>query len=153
MTDVVDSTTRSKIMAGIRSKNTRPELLVRKALFAAGFRFRLQRKELPGSPDIVMPGRRVAIFVHGCFWHMHEGCRFSKLPETRAGFWKLKLEGNVIRDQKCLAALEALGWRVLVVWECATRDKDVLNVLPRTLAGWIDGETVRGELSGGSKSA
>lgn len=112
-------------MARIRVKDTKPEMLVRKALFAAGFRFRLHRTDLPGAPDIVLPGRKLAIFVHGCFWHWHKACRFFKLPTSNTEFWRTKLERNVERDTRCILALRAAGWRVLVVWECATRDKTV----------------------------
>ena len=153
MADVVDRQTRSRMMSGIRGKDTRPEMLVRRALFAAGFRFRLHRADLPGSPDIVLPGRRVAVFVHGCFWHMHAGCRFAKLPSTRPGFWKVKLEGNVARDRRAVEALVGSGWRVLVIWECATRGKGALGPLGEALAEWIGGGAVSGELPSGSTGA
>lgn len=136
------------MMSGIRGKNTRPEIIVRKNLFAAGFRFRLHRRDLPGAPDIVMPGRRVAIFVHGCFWHHHEGCRYAKLPATRPAFWKDKLEGNAERDSRAIDALLDLGWRVLVVWGCAVREKGTSSTLQNDLARWINGKAVRGEISG-----
>lgn len=153
MADVVDRETRKRMMSGIRGKDTRPEMLVRRALFAAGFRFRLHRADLPGSPDIVLPGRRVAIFVHGCFWHMHQGCRLARLPATRPEFWRDKLEGNVARDRWAVEALAADGWRVLVVWECATRGKGALGSLGEVLAEWIGGGAVSGELTGGSIGA
>ena len=117
-------------MSGIRGKNTKPELLARRALFAAGYRFRLHRRDLPGAPDIVLPGRKVAVFAHGCFWHMHVGCKNAKLPSTRTEFWRGKLEGNVARDRRAIEALLADGWRVLTVWECATRDAICLAALP-----------------------
>jgi len=135
-------------MSGIRGKNTGPELAVRRALFAAGFRFRLHRRDLPGAPDIVLPGRRVALFVHGCFWHRHGGCRFAKLPSTRPEFWKAKLEGNAERDRGAVEALLADGWRVLTVWECAIRDRAVLATLPVALAEWIRGRAPTGEIRG-----
>ena len=153
MADVVDRETRSRMMSGIRGKDTRPEMLVRRSLFAAGFRFRLHRGDLPGAPDIVLPGRRVAIFVHGCFWHMHVGCRFATLPATRPEFWRAKLEGNVVRDRKAIESLMDSGWQVLVVWECATRGKEALEALSKVLAEWIGGRAVSGEMSGGSTSA
>lgn len=136
------------MMSGIRGKNTRPEIIIRKHLFAAGFRFRLHRRDLPGAPDIVMPGRRVAVFVHGCFWHLHEGCRFAKLPGTRSEFWKEKLEGNAARDIRVIDALLEQGWRVLVVWECAVRDEKSLGDLRGSLARWVNGKKVRGAISG-----
>jgi DNA mismatch endonuclease (patch repair protein) len=108
---------------------------------------------LPGVPDIVLPGRRVAIFVHGCFWHMHAGCRFSKLPATRPAFWKAKLEGNVARDKRAVETLADSGWRVLVVWECATRGKGTLGPLSEALTEWIGGGAVSGELLGASRGA
>lgn len=135
-------------MSGIGGKNTKPELLVRKALFAAGFRFRLHRKDLPGRPDIVLPGRRVVVFVHGCFWHAHQGCRYAKSPATRREFWEAKLASNVERDRRATKALLSAGWRVLVVWECATRSSGVLEKLSELLTRWIEGAELNGELSG-----
>lgn len=134
-------------MSGIRGKNTKPEMIVRRALFAAGYRFRLHRRDLPGTPDIVLPGRKVAIFAHGCFWHMHSGCNNAKVPSTRPEFWRDKLQGNVVRDMRAIDALLADGWRVLTVWECATRDQAVLDRLSESLAQWIDGREQRGEIS------
>lgn len=126
-------------MSGIRGKNTQPELLVRRALFASGYRFRLHRRDLPGAPDVVLPGRKVAIFAHGCFWHMHAGCKNAKLPATRPEFWRGKLEGNVQRDRRAIELLVADGWRVLTVWECATRDPITLARLSESLSRWIEG--------------
>lgn len=151
MADVVDTVTRSRMMSGIRGKDTRPEMVVRRGLFAAGFRFRLHRRDLPGAPDIVLPGRKVAVFVHGCFWHRHKGCRYSKLPATRPEFWKAKLDGNVARDQRAVEALQSMGWRVLIVWECAVRDSVVSATLSETLSEWIRGGASFGEVSGGAR--
>jgi len=103
VTDVVDPETRSRMMSGIGGQNTKPEIVVRKALFAAGFRFRLHRKDLPGRPDVVLPGWRVAVFVHGCFWHAHRGCRYAKMPASRREFWEAKLATNVERDRRVRA--------------------------------------------------
>lgn len=125
-------------MSGIRGKNTKPEMVVRRALFAAGYRFRLHRRDLPGAPDVVLPGRKVAIFAHGCFWHMHVGCKNAKLPTTRPEFWRGKLEGNVERDRRAIAALRSDGWRVLIVWECATRDPASLAAMSESLSQWIE---------------
>lgn len=133
-------------MSGIRGKNTKPEVMVRKMLHAMGYRFRLHRRDLPGAPDIVLPGRKVAIFVHGCFWHMHSGCRFAKLPTTRPEFWKAKLQGNTDRDQAAVVELNAMGWRVLWVWECATRAKDASDALPSHLRSWIEDGAVFGQI-------
>ena len=134
-------------MSGIRGKNTQPEMIVRRALFAAGYRFRLHRRDLPGAPDIVLPGRKVAIFAHGCFWHMHSNCKNAKVPSTRPEFWRDKLQGNVARDMQAIDALLAAGWRVLTVWECATRDQAVLDRLFESLAQWIEGREHRGEIT------
>ena len=119
--DVHSPATRSRNMAAIRSANTKPELRVRSALHALGFRFRLHRKDLPGRPDIVLPKYRTVIFVHGCFWHCHR-CKYgSVVPATRAEFWAAKRAGNVARDRRNAAALRRLGWRVIVLWECKLR--------------------------------
>jgi len=111
-------------MAAIRGKDTKPELVVRKGLHARGLRFRLHDRRLPGSPDLIFPSRKLALFVNGCFWHAHEGCRYFKFPKTAADKWLSKLEGNRERDGLNHAELEAGGWRVVVVWECALRTKD-----------------------------
>lgn len=113
--------TRSRMMASIRSAHTSPELFVRRGLFRRGFRYRLNTRALPGSPDVVLAKYRVVILVHGCFWHRHQGCRYFRLPKTRTAFWDQKLAGNASRDAKNVASLVAMGWRVAIVWECATR--------------------------------
>jgi DNA mismatch endonuclease (patch repair protein) len=118
MTDFVDRATRSRMMSGVRGRNTRPEMAVRRHLHAAGLRFRLHRRDLPGTPDIVLPRRKVAIFVHGCFWHRHEGCPRATTPSSNVEFWRKKFADNVARDARNRAALQAMGWRVVVVWEC-----------------------------------
>jgi DNA mismatch endonuclease, patch repair protein len=146
MVDVVSAADRSRMMAGIHSKNTKPELIVRRMLFASGYRFRLHRRDLPGAPDIVMPGRKVVVFVHGCFWHMHQGCRFAKMPATRPEFWKAKLEANVARDGRVVEKLQALGWRVLCIWECSTRDAEAAAGLQAAMRAWIEGGEVFGEI-------
>jgi DNA mismatch endonuclease (patch repair protein) len=137
------------MMSGIRGKDTKPEITVRKALFAAGYRFRIHRRDLPGAPDVALPRRMVAIFVHGCFWHMHAGCKNAKLPSTRADFWRSKLAGNVERDRRAIEALRSSGWRVLTCWECATRDPEIAAALPAILDKWIAGEETLGEISAG----
>lgn len=121
MTDVVDSQTRSRMMAGIRSKDTKPELLVRRYLHAAGFRFRLNVRTLPGTPDLVLARWRTVIFVHGCFWHRHADCTLAYTPKSRQAFWLEKFEKNVARDTKAISALKDAGWNVIVVWECSLR--------------------------------
>jgi DNA mismatch endonuclease (patch repair protein) len=122
---------RSALMARIRSRDTGPELLVRRALHAAGFRFRLHRRDLPGTPDIVLPCHRTAILVHGCFWHRHEGCRMAGRPKTRTAYWDGKFAANLVRDRTTAAALIAQGWRIEVIWECEARR-------PERLAGRIE---------------
>lgn len=117
MTDIVDPATRSRMMSGIRGKNTKPELIVRKALHRAGLRFRLHAK-LPGKPDLVFPKYQAVVFVHGCFWHRHEGCRFATTPASNSAFWQEKFTSNMHRDAKVKQQLEALGWRVFIVWAC-----------------------------------
>ena len=112
---------RSALMARIRSRDTKPEIAVRRLLHSLGYRFRLHRRDLPGKPDIVLPRHRLVIFVHGCFWHQHPDCRLASRPKTRQNYWGPKLAGNVRRDQTAQDSLRSLGWRVAVVWECDTR--------------------------------
>jgi DNA mismatch endonuclease (patch repair protein) len=119
--DIVSTSTRSRMMSGIRGKNTKPELAVRRYLHARGFRYRLSVRDLPGRPDVVLPKYRAVVQVHGCFWHGHVSCRFATRPATRPEFWAAKIDGNIERDHRSSAALRALGWRVAVVWECALR--------------------------------
>ena len=148
MVDVVDKATRSRMMSGIQGKNTKPEVLIRKALHAKGFRYSLHAKDLPGKPDIVMPKWRVAIFVHGCFWHVH-GCALSKMPANNAEFWEAKLTSNQHRDSTNKHELTALGWRTVVVWECATRGKTARLNFPHLidrLAVWIRNQAESGYL-------
>lgn len=147
MSDIVASSIRSRMMSSIRGKNTRPELVVRKVLHAAGYRFRLHRKDLPGTPDIVLPSRKIAVFVNGCFWHLHSGCKVANLPQSRPDFWKTKLEGNLARDKRSTAALRSLGWRVLIIWECATKDVASYALFDRDLIAWISGNDPTGEIS------
>lgn len=122
MVDIVDSTTRSRMMAGIKGKNTRPEILVRRFLHAQGFRYRLHVSSLPGKPDIVLSKYKLAIFVHGCFWHRHQGCKYATSPEQNSEKWKEKFRQNLERDQRQLLLLLESGWRVVVIWECGVRD-------------------------------
>lgn len=114
-------------MRRIRKRDTKPELMVRQIAHALGFRFRLYRRDLPGTPDLVFPRLRKIIFVHGCFWHQHAGCRLARLPRSRPEYWLPKLERNVERDQQAEAALKAAGWRVLTLWECELRDPSLLR--------------------------
>lgn len=122
MADVHNTEQRSANMRAIRQKNTNPEMQIRRLLFAKGFRFRLHVKDLPGSPDLVLPKHRVAVFVHGCFWHGH-GCHLFKVPTTRTEFWLAKIQANRDRDYRDQNKLLAAGWRVLIIWECALKGK------------------------------
>ena len=114
---------RSRCMAAIKGKDTKPELIVRKYLFSRGLRFRVQVRKLPGTPDIVLPKYKTAIFVNGCFWHGHEGCKYFRLPKSNVEFWKEKIERNIERDRESMQALFDLGWKVVRVWECELRNK------------------------------
>lgn len=121
MIDIVDAETRSRMMAGIKGKNTKPELLVRRYLHGMGYRFRLHRKNLPGQPDLVLPAYKLVIFVHGCFWHRHANCVYSTCPATRIDFWREKFAKNLERDKRNIMLLEAAGWRILTIWECGLK--------------------------------
>jgi DNA mismatch endonuclease (patch repair protein) len=128
------------MMAGIGGRNTRPELRLRKALHARGFRYRLHARELPGRPDLVFPRYRAVVFVHGCFWHRHTACRLTTTPAANASFWQEKFDSNVARDARNIAALRSLSWRVAVVWECALRERSIDNLIS-DLTEWLRGET------------
>lgn len=123
-------------MALVRHKDTKPELRVRRFFHAAGLRYRLHPKALPGRPDLIFPARRVAVFIHGCFWHRHPapGCKLARLPKSRLEFWQPKLDGNAARDIRNTLALEAAGWRVLIIWECETRDLAKLAAIAGEIA-------------------
>lgn len=121
--------TRSEVMSRVRSENTGPELLVRRALWAAGIRYRLHKKDLPGHPDLVFAGRNAVVFVHGCFWHRHENCARNRTPKTRVEWWTAKLARNKERDVVVRSRLEASGWRVLVIWECEAERAEGLATL------------------------
>lgn len=124
-------------MRAVRSRDTKPELVVRRLLHAMGYRYRLHRRDLPGAPDIVFPGRRKIIFVHGCFWHGHDCARGARLPATNVDYWRSKIARNVTRDADNIAALKAAGWEVLVVWECQLKARD-RHVLAPLLQGFLD---------------
>ncbi|MGW5840111.1 very short patch repair endonuclease [Methylorubrum extorquens] len=125
--ETAPSEAKTRNMRAVRSKNTKPEYVVRRLAHALGYRFRLHQKDLPGRPDVVFPGRKAVILVHGCFWHGHDCAKGQKRPATNQAFWDAKLDGNRARDMRDEAALRAAGWRVLVVWECETKDKSVLE--------------------------
>lgn len=121
MVDTFTPEERSEIMRKVRSKNTTPELVVRSVLHRLGFRFRLHRKDLPGNPDIVLPRHNTIVFVHGCFWHRHKGCKAASMPATKAEYWEEKFRRTVKRDNVNIRSLRKSGWKVVVVWECQTR--------------------------------
>lgn len=141
MADIVDRRTRSRMMAGIRSRNTKPELVIRKGLFASGYRYRLHEKRLPGKPDLVLPKYRAVVFVNGCFWHGH-GCHLFKWPTTRKKFWNDKINGNRKHDRAVRASLVRAGWRICTIWECAVKgqsDREIDRVVMRC-ARWLPGK-------------
>jgi DNA mismatch endonuclease (patch repair protein) len=149
MADVVSPEVRSRMMAGIRGKNTGPELALRRALHGMGFRYTLHAKNVPGKPDMAFSSLRAVIFIHGCFWHGHD-CRFFRLPRTRREFWSAKIKGNRARDRRVKAELEQGGWRCLTVWECATRGASPdasLKVAVRA-AKWLRSNRRTGEIRG-----
>lgn len=128
---------RRKIMSAVRRNNTTPEMIVRRLLHSLGYRYRLHRKDLPGRPDVVFPGRKKVIFVHGCFWHRHPGCSKASSPKTRVEFWQDKFEQNIKRDERVEQALGNMGWKTLTVWECETHDEATLS---KTLCGFMNEE-------------
>lgn len=141
MADVVDSATRSRMMSGIRGRNTKPEIMIRSLLHHHGFRFRLHVRDLPGKPDIVLPRHHAVIFVHGCFWHGHD-CPLFKWPGTRADFWREKIGRNQSNDNLAREALLAGGWRVGIIWECAIRGSGKnIEAVSQRLSGWLHGST------------
>lgn len=137
MTDIVDKLTRSRMMAGIRGKDTKPELALRRALHARGFRYRLHPKDVVGRPDLLLPKYRAAIFVHGCFWHRHKECRFATTPATRAEFWNSKFDANVQRDELTKKRLAEQGWRVAIIWECALKGENSSAQASEVVAEWL----------------
>ena len=142
MVDTVSKETRSRMMSSVRAKNTKVELEIRRRLFAMGFRYRLHRKDLPGSPDMVFPKYRSVVFIHGCFWHYH-GCHLSSIPETRRAWWKTKLEDTARRDSMAISELQKLGWRVLTIWECGfrrpgTNRTEALECIARQAADFLN---------------
>lgn len=149
--DIVSPEIRSRIMRRIGPKDTKPELILRRALHAAGFRFRLHARDLPGKPDLVLPKHRAVIFVNGCFWHRHD-CVHFRWPDTRADFWKRKLDRNAEVDRLAHARLHDSGWRVLVVWECSLRRPTARHAsdLVEEVVRWLHSETMDGDIRGAS---
>ena len=142
MTDVFDPAKRSAVMARIKSRDTKPQLLLRRLLTQLGARYRLHRKDLPGSPDVALRGRRLAIFVHGCFWHGHDCPRGSRVPKANRDYWLAKVARNVARDARNVADLTAAGWRVETVWECQMKDQGALR---QRLAGLLESTLPKAE--------
>jgi DNA mismatch endonuclease (patch repair protein) len=152
--DIVDSETRSRMMAGIRSTNTRPEIMIRKALHANGFRYRLHPRSVPGRPDMAFQRYRATVFVHGCFWHGHD-CPLFRLPDTRRDFWAAKIARNRQRDAEVALQLKKAGWRALTIWECAIRGKNALG-LARVIdeaSAWLRTGTADREIRGVTNGA
>ncbi len=149
MTDIVSTTVRSRMMSNIRAKDTKPELIIRKGLHAAGFRYKLHDRRLSGKPDMVFPKWQAVVFVHGCFWHEHD-CHLFRLPATRTEFWQDKITGNKKRDQKAVETLEKSGWRIGTVWECALKGKTRLPLVDviGALTGWLRGSGSQFEVRG-----
>ena len=149
MTDIVDRATRSRMMAGIRGTNTKPELIVRKGLHRAGFRYRLHDKTLPGKPDLVLPRYKALIFVNGCFWHGHY-CAIFKWPSTRPRFWREKIRSNVRRDKRCIHMCTKSGWRVLTIWECSLKGprRIGLDATVRAATRWLKSGLATADISG-----
>lgn len=137
MVDIVDKATRSRMMAGIKGSNTKPERDLRLALHARGFRYRLHAKDIVGRPDLVFPKYKAVVFVHGCFWHRHEGCRYTTTPATRPEFWQAKFAANVARDERVETELLNSGWRVAVAWECTLRTMDGVASVADEIGSWL----------------
>jgi DNA mismatch endonuclease (patch repair protein) len=133
MTDVFSHAQRSAVMAKVKSKNTVPEMTVRSLLHRLGYRFRLHRADLPGTPDIVLPRRRAVVFVHGCFWHQHAGCKRATLPTSNLEYWAAKLSRNTARDLRAVRQLRKLGWKVLIVWECQVNQQNLEKLAGRLI--------------------
>ncbi len=133
MADVHSKAVRSYNMSRIKGKNTKPEMLVRKFLHAHGFRYRLHVKDLPGKPDIVLPKHNKVIFVHGCFWHGHEWCQYAALPQTKTDWWKDKINGNIVNDEKVIKALRDKGWKIITIWTCQLKNKNTMETFEMLL--------------------
>ncbi|MDB0302217.1 very short patch repair endonuclease [Acinetobacter baumannii] len=147
MIDIVDTSTRSRIMASIKGRDTKPEILIRKLLHKRGFRFRLHVKELPGKPDVVLKKYKAVIFINGCFWHGHKDCHLFKLPATRTDFWEEKINKNQLNDTKTIKLLLDNDWRVCVVWECSVRGaKKDLNMVINSISNWLLSNSVFTEI-------
>ncbi|WP_206679051.1 very short patch repair endonuclease [Caulobacter sp. RHG1] len=148
--DVYDAAKRSAVMARVKSKDTKPEMALRRILTGLGARYRLHRKDLPGNPDLVMPGRRLAFFVHGCFWHGHDCARGSRVPKNNRDYWLAKVARNKARDERSTEALRATGWRVETIWECAFKDEPALT---QRLAALLDQAALDADMAESSRAS
>lgn len=142
----MDKATRSRMMAGIKGSNTKPERDLRAALHARGLRYRLHAKDIVGRPDMVFPKHHAVLFIHGCFWHRHEGCRYATTPATRPEFWQTKFAGNIARDERNERELIAVGWRVATVWECSLRKANGVLVVVNEVCAWLISDLQRLEI-------
>jgi len=149
MADIVSKKKRSEMMSGIKGKNTKPELKIRSALHKLGYRYKLYDKKLPGKPDLVFPKYNAVIFIHGCFWHLHN-CHLFKWPSTRPEFWKEKITGNKERDEKNLQALKEMNWRILIIWECALKGKNKFDfgTTIKSISDWLKSSNQYAEITG-----
>lgn len=143
MVDQLTAEHRSWLMSRVRGKNTTPEIRTRRCAYAMGLRFRLNRKDLPGTPDLVFPKHRLVVFVHGCFWHRHPDCSKASSPKSRPEYWQAKFGHNITRDSRVAQKLETMGWRVEIVWECETRDPDVLR---KRLESFLDSDRLTDDI-------
>jgi DNA mismatch endonuclease (patch repair protein) len=146
MPDKYSKETRSRMMSGIKNKNTKPEIMIRKELFGNGFRYRLYNKKLPGKPDLVLKKYMAVIFIHGCFWHRHN-CRYFVWPKSNVEFWREKINSNKRNDQKVIKELQSMGYRICVFWECVTRDNGLFPKAMKKLINWLPGKNKFLELS------
>ena len=146
MPDKFSKETRSRMMSGIKNKNTRPEIMIRQVLFRNGFRYRLHNGKLPGKPDIILKKHMAVIFIHGCFWHKHS-CRYFVWPKSNTEFWKKKINGNKLNDQKVIKELQSMGYRICIFWECVTRDNELFLKAIKRLVKWLAGKNKFLELS------
>lgn len=149
MADIVNSATRSRMMSGIRSRDTRPEMVIRRGLHARGYRYRLHSRRLPGKPDLVFKSRGAVIFVNGCFWHGHR-CHLFKWPSTRSAWWRTKIEGNRARDASVREQIANMGWRQLRVWECALKgvDRRSTDLVIEEVAAWLESDETNRDIRG-----
>jgi DNA mismatch endonuclease (patch repair protein) len=146
MPDKYSKETRSRMMSGIKNKNTKPEIMIRRELFGNGFRYRLHNGKLPGKPDLVLKKYMAIVFIHGCFWHRHN-CHYFVWPKSNTEFWREKINGNKRNDQKVIKQLQSMGYRICIFWECVTRDNEMFPKAMKKLVKWLPGKSKFLELS------